>query len=93
MLREAEVEISMAAKGKAWENGYVERLIRTLKEEEVYLHEYEDFEHAYTHIDSFLEDVYMHKRIHSSLGYLTPSEFEADYHRFSQKNLFNLINS
>jgi len=89
MLRESEVEISMAAKGKAWENGYVERLIRTLKEEEVYLQEYEGFEDAYTHIDRFLGDVYMHKRIHSSLGYLTPAEFEGHYHQASQKNLLS----
>lgn len=79
MLKEAGVEISMAAKGRAWENGYAERLIRTLKEEEVYLHEYEDFEDAYEHVGGFLEDVYMRKRVHSSLGYLTPSEFEEKY--------------
>lgn len=79
MLKEAGVKISMAAKGRAWENAYAERLIRTLKEEEVYLHEYENFEDAYEHIDRFLEDVYMRKRVHSSLGYLTPSEFEGKY--------------
>lgn len=76
MLKEAGVEISMAGKGKAWENGYAERLIRTLKEEEVYLHEYEDLKDAYEHIGRFLEDVYMRRRVHSSLGYLTPAEFE-----------------
>jgi len=87
MLEDAGIKISMAAKGKAWENGYAERLIRTLKEEEVYLHEYENFEDAYAHIGKFLGDVYMQRRAHSSLGYLTPSEFEAEYHRSSQKNL------
>ncbi len=85
MLRGAGVKISLAAKGKAWENGYAERLIRTLKEEEVYLHEYEDFEDAYEHIGRFLEDVYMHKRVHSSLGYLTPAEFEEKYEKLLLK--------
>ena len=79
LLKQAGVEISTAAKGRAWENGYAERFIRTLKEEEVYLHEYEDFQDAYEHIGRFLEDVYMHKRVHSSLGYLTPAEFEEKY--------------
>ena len=80
LLKGAGVEISMAAKGKAWENGYAERLIRTLKEEEVYLHEYEDFYDAYAHIATFLDDVYMRKRVHSALGYLTPAEFEEMLH-------------
>jgi transposase InsO family protein len=77
LLRQAQVQISMAARGRASENAYVERLIRTLKEEEVYLNEYWDFDDAYEHISHFLDDVYMHKRVHSSLGYLTPVEFEA----------------
>jgi len=76
LLRDAGVEISMAGKGRAWENSYAERFIRTLKEEEVYLHEYEDIHDARVHIERFIEDVYMRRRVHSSLGYLTPAEFE-----------------
>ncbi len=81
MLEGAGVKISMASKGKAWENPYVERLIRTLKEEEVYLHEYEDYDDAYEHIGHFLEDVYTQKRVHSALGYMTPAEFQAAYEK------------
>jgi transposase InsO family protein len=69
----------MAAVGKAEENGYAERLIRTIKEEEVELSDYQNFADAYHQIGRFLEDVYNHKRIHSSLGYLTPVEFELAY--------------
>jgi transposase InsO family protein len=72
-------QISMAEVGEAWQNGYAERLIRTIKEEEVDLSEYLDYHDAYHQIGHFLEDVYMHKRIHSSLGYLTPVEFEASW--------------
>ena len=76
LLKQAGVEISMAGKGRTWENGYAERFIRTLKEEEVYLHEYEDIHDARAHIARFIEDVYMRRRVHSALGYLTPAEFE-----------------
>jgi transposase InsO family protein len=77
------VQISMAAVGRPTENAYAERLIRTLKEEEVYLNEYADYQEAYRRIGHFLDQVYMTKRIHSALGYLTPAEFEArsDHHR------------
>jgi putative transposase len=57
-------------------NGYAERVMRTIKEEEVDLSEYQDYGDAYRQIGQFLEDAYMKKRIHSSLGYLTPVEFE-----------------
>jgi putative transposase len=73
----AGVQISMAAVGKAWQNGYAERMMRTIKEEEVELSEYQDYWDAYWQIRRFLEDVYLRKRIHSSLGYLTPVEFES----------------
>ena len=79
VLQDAQVQISMADQGEAWQNGYAERLIRTIKEEEVDLSEYLDYHDAYHQIGSFLDDVYMHKRIHSSLGYLTPAEFEAQW--------------
>jgi putative transposase len=48
----------MAAVGKPEDNGYAERLMRTIKEEEVDLSEYEDFHDAYQRIGHFLEDVY-----------------------------------
>ena len=66
----------MAATGKPEENGFAERLMRTVKEEEVDLSEYNVFADARSQIGRFLEDVYNRKRIHSSLGYLTPVEFE-----------------
>jgi transposase InsO family protein len=78
-LRRYQIQISMAAVGKAEENGYAERFMRTIKEEEVDLSDYRDFVDARNQIGRFIEDVYNHKRIHSSLGYLTPAEFEADY--------------
>ena len=78
-LRGVKAQVSMASVGAAWQNGYAERLMRTIKEEEVDLSDYENLADARTQIGHFLAEVYQHKRIHSSLGYLTPSEFEAAY--------------
>jgi len=73
------IQISMAAVGEATENGYAERLMRTIQEEEVTLHDYADFHAAYQHLGRFLGEVYQHKRIHSALGDLTPAEFETQW--------------
>lgn len=79
LLQEHQIQISMAAVGKPEENGYAERFMRTIKEEEVDLSDYRDYSDALSQIGGFIEEVYMTKRIHSSLGYLTPAEFEASW--------------
>jgi putative transposase len=76
-LEDAGAQISMAAVGNPYENAKAESFFRTLKMEEVYLKDYQDFEEAYENIGQFIEEVYNHKRLHSSLGYLPPVEFEA----------------
>ena len=89
LLKEYQVQISMAAVGKPEENGFAERLMRTIKEEEVDLSEYSDFHDAYRRIGRFLDDVYTRKRIHSALGYLTPAEFEAQWRDQRQMAVLN----
>jgi len=79
MLQAADAAISMASVGVPEENGYAERLMRTIKEEEVALTEYQDLSDARRQLGRFLDDVYNTKRIHSSLGYLTPAEFEQQW--------------
>ena len=73
------VEISLAHRGRPCENGYAERLIRTLKEEEVHLNEYNDIMDARERVGHFIVKVYNQKGPHSALGYLTPVEFEQQY--------------
>lgn len=80
LLEAHHVALSMAEVGAAWQNGFAERLMRTIKEEEVELSEYCDYQDAYRQLGRFLDQVYMHKRIHSALGYLTPAEFESQWH-------------
>jgi transposase InsO family protein len=75
-LHAVQAQVSMTAKGQPSQNPYAERVIRTIKEEEVYLNEYQNYGDAYRRIGHFIEDVYQTKRIHSALGYLTPAEFE-----------------
>lgn len=79
LLKQHGVQISMAEVGEPTQNGYAERLMRTIKEEEVDLSDYQDYYEAYRQIGQFLEDVYMHKRVHSSLNYRTPAEFESHW--------------
>jgi len=71
------IKVSMSARGQLRENAFAERLMCTLKEEEVYLHKYADLAEARTRIGRFLDDVYMTKRVHSALGYQAPAEVEA----------------
>jgi putative transposase len=71
--------VSMAAVGVPEENGFAERLMRTIKEEEVALTEYRDYPDARRQLGRFLDAVYNRKRIHSALGYLTPAEYEQQW--------------
>jgi len=75
-LAEAGVRVSMSAVGNPYHNAKAESFFKTLKHEEVYLKDYRNFEEAEMHLERFIEDVYNMKRLHSSLGYLPPSEFE-----------------
>jgi transposase InsO family protein len=78
-LERAQAQISMSAKGTPQDNAQAERFFRTLKEEEVYLHEYETYAESEQSIGQFIEAVYNEKRLHSSLGYRPPTEFEQLY--------------
>lgn len=75
-LQSVGAQISMAAKGNPYENAKAESFFKTLKYEEVYLKDYRNFAEAEENIRQFIEDVYNQKRLHSSLGYRPPAEFE-----------------
>ena len=66
----------MSRKGNPYDNAFVESFFKTLKQEEVYLWEYETFSDVVERIPCFILDVYNRKRLHSSLGYRPPEEYE-----------------
>lgn len=68
--------ISMSGKGYCYDNAFMESWFKTLKSEEVYLTEYETYADVIASIPNFIEAVYNSKRLHSSIGYLSPNEFE-----------------
>jgi putative transposase len=73
LLQEAQVKISMDSKGRALDNIFTERLWRTVKYEEVYLHEYTSPREARQQLRNYF-DFYNHKRLHQALDYQTPAE-------------------
>jgi len=75
-LLERDIQISMSRKGNPYDNAFAESFMKTLKYEEVYLSEYASFKDALENIEKFIEEVYNKKRLHSSLGYKPPAEFE-----------------
>jgi transposase InsO family protein len=78
-LQAAGAQMSMAAVGNPYDNAKAESFFKTLKYEEVYLKHDRTFAEAYANIATFIEDVYNAKRLHSSLGYRPPIEFEELY--------------
>ncbi len=80
-LQSMGIQISMSAKGNAYDNAKAESFFKTLKQEEVYLKQYQTCEEASANSGQFIEDVYNTKRLHSSLGYVPPSEFEMAYYQ------------
>jgi len=76
LLEEWKFQISMSRKGNPYDNAWAESFMRILKYEEIYLAEYETYEDVVNRLPHFIEEIYNRKRIHSSIGYLTPVEFE-----------------
>ncbi len=76
ILKDHGISISMSGKANPYDNAKIESFFRTLKVEEIYMFEYETYEEVLKRIPYFIEEVYNKKRLHSSLGYIPPEEFE-----------------
>jgi putative transposase len=76
-LEEMGARVSMSATGNPDDSAKAESFFKTLKGEEVHLKDYQTFADAEANLGQFIDDVYHTKRLHSSLGYRPPAEFEA----------------
>jgi putative transposase len=76
----AGLEGSMSRAGNPYDNARAESFMKTLKHEEIYLKAYRTMADAIQHLPHFLEETYNRQRLHSSLGYRSPEEFEAAHH-------------
>lgn len=90
LLDENEICISMSRKGNPYDNAFAESFMKTLKYEEVLLNDYETFIDVLERLPRFIEDVYNTRRLHSSLGYKTPEEYEQEY---NQKQACSLLST
>lgn len=71
------IKISMDHRGRCFDNIFTERLWRTIKYEEVYLHEYESIREARQSLAKYIA-FYNTRRYHQSLGYRTPEDVYFD---------------
>ncbi len=76
LLKDHGISISMSRKANPYDNAYCESFIKTLKYEEVYQKEYQSLDEARESIEHYIEKEYNEKRIHSSIGYMSPMDFE-----------------
>lgn len=75
-MAEHKFQHSFSRKGNPYDNACIESFHAVMKKEEIYLHEYQDFEEAKSVIFGYIESWYNRKRIHSALGYKTPQQVE-----------------
>ncbi len=76
-LRRHGFQISMSRRGNPYDNAFAESFMKTIKTEEVYLWEYQTLEDVQRRLPYFIEQVYNRKRLHASLDYVPPVEYEA----------------
>ncbi len=67
---------SMSRPANPYDNASCESFMKTLKREEIYVNQYTDLEHLRSNVEEFIESYYNRRRLHSSLGYCPPDEFE-----------------
>jgi transposase InsO family protein len=80
ILAANQVQVSMSGRGNCYDNAVMESFWGTLKNEWVHHQKYRTRSEARTDIFSYIEGFYNTVRLHSTLGYLSPAEFEANYH-------------
>ena len=75
-LEKHDIRASMSRVGTPEENAFIESFFKTLKHEEVYARNYQTMGDVIRCLPKFIDEIYNYKRLHSSLGYKPPDEFE-----------------
>jgi transposase InsO family protein len=78
VLQKNQMVPSMSRPANPYDNAACESFMKTLKQEEIYCNQYQNFDELAAHLEEFLENYYNRLRLHSALGYRTPEEFERD---------------
>ena len=81
MLKDWSITPSMSAKGNCYDNAVSESFFATLKKELVYREHYQTRSEARASIFEYIEVFYNRTRRHSTIGYVSPARYEADWHR------------
>lgn len=76
LLQKHGFHVSCSRKGNPYDNAWTESFMKTLKYEEIYMGNYETYLDVVENLPHFIEEIYNKKRLHSSLGYVPPEEFE-----------------
>jgi putative transposase len=77
LLATHDITVSMSGRGDCWDNAMMESFWATLKTELIHLQRYTTRSEAKQSIFEYIEVFYNRKRLHSSLGYVSPESFEA----------------
>ena len=79
LLKKYQIIPSMSRKGDCWDNAVGESFVHTLKVEKINRYRFKTREEAKREIFEYAETYYNRKRAHSSLGYMSPFEFERQF--------------
>ena len=83
LLKQHQCQISMSRKGNCWDNAPIESFFATLKNELAHHQSYQTRTHARSDIFAYIEGFYNRTRLHSTLAYKSPDQFENAYFRLN----------
>ena len=80
VVADHKIRSSMSRKGNCWDNAVMESFFSRLKVELIYAEDFKTSEQAYRGLFEYIEVFYNRVRRHSSLGYVSPAQYEENYY-------------